>query len=444
MLKPEWSLLQYFQPILKMKKLLYLLAFLTVFFTVSCSDSCQRTVSYINYEPIYRTTDEVRAALHFTNAPREINNPGRLYFKDGYMYINEVGEGIHVVNNTNPRFPVSVGFVNIPGNFDLAAKGNFLYADSYVDLVVLNISDPGNITLVSRAESVFADYNSWNGRWDEDNQTILTGYNETWVEDEISMDCDDEGGAWWGRGGGWFFAEDAAVRTQSLSTNSGSPGAGVGGSLARFTIYDDYLYTIDWTDMRLFDISDQTSPEKTQTIPLGWGIETIYPYGDKLFLGAQNGMHIYDNADPSAPEWLSTYEHINSCDPVVVQGDWAYVTLRSGTACAGFTNQLDVVNVSDLSNPYLHRSYDMENPHGLGIDNDCLFITEGANGMKFMDASDLNDITLVDEIRDLHAIDVIALNDVLMVIGEDGFYQYSYNCETKAWAFLSTIHIERL
>lgn len=427
-----------------MKKLIYLLAFLTVFFTVSCSDSCQRTVSYINYEPIYRTTDEVRAALSFSNAPREINNPGRLYFKDGYLYINEVGEGIHVVNNTNPALPVSVGFINIPGNFDLAAKGNYLYADSYVDLVVLDISDPASISLVSRAESVFGDYNIWNGRWDADNQTILTGYNETWVEEEISMDCDDGGGGWWGARNGWAFAAEDATSSFMQAANTGSPGAGIGGSLAKFTIYDDFLYTIDWTDMRLFDISDETTPEKTQTIPLGWGIETIYPYGDKLFLGAQNGMHIYDNANPASPQWLSTYEHINSCDPVVVQDDWAYVTLRSGNACAGFTNQLDVVNISDLSNPYRHTTYQMENPHGLGIDNDCLFITEGANGMKFLNVSNLDDITLVDEIRDIQAIDVIALNDVLMVIGEDGFYQYSYDCQTKEWSFLSTIHIVRL
>lgn len=427
-----------------MKKFLYLLAFLTVFFTVSCSDSCQRTVSYINYEPIYRTTDEVRSALSFSNAPRDINSPGRLYFKDGYLYINEAGEGIHVVNNTNPEFPVSVGFINIPGNFDLAAKGDFLYADSYVDLVVLDISDPTSISLVGREESVFGDYSAWSGRWDEENQIILTGYNETWVEEEISMDCDDGGGAWWGGRGGWFFAEDANISALSQIANAGSPGAGVGGSLAKFTIYDDFLYTIDWTDMRLFDLSDQTSPQKTETIPLGWGIETIYPYGDKLFLGAQNGMHIYDNSNPAAPEWISTYEHINSCDPVVVQGDWAYVTLRSGNACAGFTNQLDVVNISDLSNPYRHRTYEMENPHGLGIDGDCLFITEGANGMKFMDASNLDDITLVDEIGDLHTVDVIALNDVLMIIGEDGFYQYSYNCESKEWSFLSTIHIVKL
>ncbi len=425
-----------------MKKLPYLLAFLTVLFTVSCSDTCQRTVSYINYEPIFTTTEEVRSELNYSTTAREINNPGRLYFKDGYMYINEIGEGIHVVNNINPQFPVTIGFINIPGNFDLAAKGNYLYVDSYIDLVVLDISNPLDIALVSRVESAFADYGTWNGRWDENNGTILTGYNETWVEDEVVMDCGSDGGAWWG---GRFFAEDANIQALSSQTAAaGTPGTGVGGSLAKFTIYDDYLYTIDWTDMRLFDLSDQTAPEKTQTIPLGWGIETIYPYGDKLFLGAQNGMHIYDNADPSAPEWISTYEHINSCDPVVVQGDWAYVTLRSGNDCAGFTNQLDVVNISDLSNPYRHRTYEMENPHGLGIDDDCLFITEGANGMKFMDASNLDDITLVDEIENMHTIDVIALNEILMVIGQDGFYQYSYDCEAKEWSFLSTIQIVRL
>ena len=429
-----------------MRRFFYPLAFLMLFFAVSCSDTCQQTVSYTYYEPIYQTTEEVRSALNFSPVAREINNPGRLYFKDGYMYINEAGEGIHVVDNRNPVAPQNIGFINIPGNFDLAAKGNYLYADSYVDLVVLDISNPTQVTLVNRVESVFGDYGAWAGRWNPEEQVILTGYNETWVEDEeVDIDCDGGVGNWWGPRG-WFRLEtgDAVAFSNSGTPVPTTSDAGVGGSMARFTIYDDFLYTVDWSDMRLFDLSNATAPEKTERISLGWGIETIYPYGDKLFLGAQNGMHIYDNSNPASPEWMSTYEHINSCDPVVVQDDFAFVTLRSGNFCEGFTNQLDVVDISDLRNPTLHQTYPMQNPHGLGVDENCLFITEGSFGMKFMDITDIDNLTLVDQLDDIHTLDVIALNDVLMVIGEDGFYQYTYNCETKEWAFLSTIQIVRL
>ena len=301
----------------------------------ACSDDCTTTNKYLTYEPVFQTTATVREALDFSTVPREINAPGRLYFKDGYMYINEAGEGIHVIDNRNPATPRNIGFVTIPGNFDLAAKGNYLYADSYVDLVVLDISNPDDIREINRMESVFGDYGVWSGRYDATTQVILTEYKETWVEQSVETDCDDGGFI-----GHPSTFEDASFRqlagTTSAAYSSSTGGnVGIGGSMARFTIYDNFLYTVDNSDMRLFDLSEATEPEKSQTIPLGWGIETIFPYGDKLFIGAQNGMHIYDNVNPANPVRLSTYEHVQSCDPVVVRDDYAFVTLRSGNECQG-------------------------------------------------------------------------------------------------------------
>ncbi len=412
----------------------------------SCSDDCTTTHQYLTYDPVFQTTASVREALNFTTVPREINAPGRLYFKDGYMYINEAGEGIHVIDNRDPAAPRNIGFVTIPGNFDLAAKGNYLYADSYIDLVVLDISDPGNIQEVNRMESVFGDYGIWAGRYDASSEVILTGYEETWIEQEVDSDCDDN--FFWGRPVTFedanFSVQRASADGGSLANSNSGGNVGIGGSMARFTIYDKFLYTVDFSDMRLFDLSEATAPEKSNTVHLGWDIETIFPYGDKLFIGARDGMHIYDNVDPAAPVKLSTYEHVNSCDPVVVRDNYAYVTLRSGNECQGFTNQLDVVDITDLRAPTLHKTYQMENPHGLGINGECLFITEGDFGLKYFDAADIDDITMVDEISQLHAIDVIALDEVLMVIGNDGFHQYRYDCEEKSWSFLSSIAIAQL
>ncbi|MEM9325795.1 MAG: hypothetical protein AAGA85_09070 [Bacteroidota bacterium] len=427
-----------------MLKNLYFLIFV-IAIASGCADDCTTTQKYLTYEPVYQTTAAVREALNFSTVPRDINTPGRLYFKDGYMYINEIGEGIHVIDNRNPAIPQKIGFVTIPGNFDLAAKGNYLYADSYVDLVVLDISDPTDIREVNRMETVFGDYGIWAGRFDATSQVILTEYNEMWVEQEIDTDCDDNN-VWLGRAP---FAEDQVVQLRGATssfanTSSASGNVGIGGSMARFTIYDKFLYTVDFSDMRLFDLSEATAPEKTNTIPLGWDIETIFPYGDKLFIGARNGMHIYDNANPESPVRLSTYQHVQSCDPVVVRDDYAFVTLRSGSECQGFINQLDVVDITDLRDPTLLKTYEMSNPHGLGVNGDCLFITEGEFGLRYLDAADVNDISEVGFIDGLHSIDVIALDEVLMVIGNDGFHQYSYNCDDKSWTYLSSLAIAQL
>ena len=54
--------------------------------------------------------------------------------------------------------------------------------------------------------------------------------------------------------------------------------------------------------------------------------------------------------------------------------------IRSYYVCGGTANELDVVNIADKNNPYLLAAYDMQEPYGLGIDGNNLFICEGEFG----------------------------------------------------------------
>ena len=154
------------------------------------------------------------------------------------------------------------------------------------------------------------------------------------------------------------------------------------------------------------------------------------------------GMHILDISSPESPVTLSTFRHVTSCDPVVVEGDYAYVTLRTGNFCAGNVNQLDVVDISDLRNPQLVKTYPMTNPHGLGIDNHTLFVCDGSAGLKAYDATDVNliDDNLIAHHKDVHAVDVIPFNNVLMMIGQDGIFQYDYS-DPRELKILSKINV---
>ena len=113
----------------------------------------------------------------------------------------------------------------------------------------------------------------------------------------------------------------------------------------------------------------------------------------------------------------------------MVQDKYAYVTLRSGTECQGFTNQLEVIDIEIISSPSLVKVYPMTNPHGLGVDGNLLFICDGSDGLKIYDAADVNTIgdKLIKHYRDINALDVIPFNDVLIMIGEDGLFQYDYS-----------------
>ena len=399
-----------------------------LFFLSGCTDECETSRRFTYQEPVFMSMTDVRSSFEFTQ-PRTISQPGRIYYKDGFLFINEPGEGIHVIDNRDPRAPDARGFIEIPGNFDLAISGNTLYADRHVDLLAIDISNVDAPVVVNSTTNAFQNTTSrWFGF--NPNQGVIVDWVEQ-VDEQVNIsDCENMGFIDFG-GVQIDFVRmaDGIAASQSLESFSVSAnGTGTAGSIARFAISDDFLYSVDQWTMQVFDISTKNLPKRGSSVNLGWGIETIFPYQDHLFLGAVDGMHIYSIENPGSPNFVSSYQHITSCDPVVVSGDYAYVTLRSGSLCQGFTNQLDVININDKSNPWLEASFPMDNPHGLGIDGETLFIAEGEFGLKAFDASDIHAIgnNLIAHFDDIHAFDVIALDNLLMVIGNDGLSQYQY------------------
>jgi hypothetical protein len=404
----------------------------------SCTDNCEQSNTYSYYEPVYTSLADIRSSI-VVEDPHPMVSVGKIYFKDGYLFVNEPGAGIHVINNQNPENPLPIHFISIPGNFDLAIRNNILYADSYIDLVALDISSLDNVVEVGRLENVFSQYNSL-GIYVDPQLGLITEWVEVKDIEITESPCDADIQPWGGyyyKGGVVMFAEDMAAAT--VPGNS----IGVGGSMARFTISADYLYMLDGGNIHTADITNPAAPVKESSNYISWDIETIFPYEDKLFVGSRSGLHIFSLEDPANPLKVTTYEHVSSCDPVVVEGETAYVTLRSGTECEGFTNQLEVIDVGNWLSPTLIKIYPMYNPHGLGIDQSLLFICDGEAGLKIYNAEDSENIDqhLIKHYEDIHAYDVIPFNNVLMLIGEDGIFQYDY-ADPNDIRLLSHLQIE--
>ena len=238
-----------------------------------------------------------------------------------------------------------------------------------------------------------------------------------------------------------YLTISLVVECDTSYTDSGSTwsdSAGKGGSLARFAVTLDNLYAVTRENLKLFDLSDPSQPDYADSIYLGVGIETIFPYGDNLFIGTQTGMQIYDISTPSVPHRLSTYQHIYSCDPVVADDNYAYVTLNSNNDWCGRTvNRLDIIDISNLSNPHRVAEYAMQGPQGLGVEGNLLFVCD--NGLKVYDITDKSDLRLL-QYFDIKATDVIPNGDRLLVIGDDGLYQYHY--DGSELSLLSKIPVE--
>lgn len=203
---------------------------------------------------------------------------------------------------------------------------------------------------------------------------------------------------------------------------------GKGGSMARFTICGDYLYAVDNTSLRVFNISNPASTQIINNVNVGLGIETIFPFNNYLFIGSQEGMYIYNISNPAAPAFTSEFEHILSCDPVVANDSLAFVTLRSGSQCRNNNvNRLDILDIKNIFNPMLIQSYNMSNPYGLGLDSTYLFVCNGTHGLDLYNVSQPQYISHMEKISGITTFDIILFNKVMFVIGETGFYQYDYS-----------------
>lgn len=422
-----------------MKKSIFPVALILLFAFAASSckkDKCEQTVTYKTYEPVYMSYEELRNSVK-TESAQPLKNPGKIYLKGNYIFVNEIDKGIHIIDNTHPASPQNISFIKIPGNLDLAANGNILYADSYVDLLALDITDPKNVVVQNRINNAIPYRTFTNGGYADPQLGVVLEWKEVEKTEKISTDCS--------AGGGWYygpvFMEGDVLNANSTGGVKTSSQPGIGGSLARFTISSGILYVVDQSNLRMFGTGSGFASLGTAYI--GRNIETIFPYNNHLFIGSTNGTFIYDISAPTSPVYISTYIHGTACDPVVVDGDYAYITLRSGTPCNTSLNQLEVVNIQDLYNPQLSHTVQMTNPHGLGKDNDVLFVCDGADGLKVFDAANPDAIPTIPSVTfsNIQATDVIPFNNRLLMIGNDGLYQYDYS-NVQNISLLSRIPVE--
>ena len=405
-----------------MKRISFLLFGLALLLQSCLKDQVYRKTTV--YVPQYKTKQAVIEGIA-SGTPVPLSSPGKIFYKDGFVFLNELNKGIHIIDVKNPAAPNNIAFVNIPGSVDMAVRGNTLYADMYTDLVAIDISNPKSVKVSSILPGVFPQRYYWG--FNADSNMIIT--------DWVAVDTVLQEGQYFS----WGVRRD--VLYTAVATASSGVSNGTGGSMARFALSSDRLYTVDNSDLRVFDVAAPEKPSFVNKVSAGgWGIETIYPFGKNLFIGSMTGMFIFDISDKNKPIQLGTFSHARVCDPVISDGTYAYVTLRSGSTCQGFNNQLDVVDIAYLSKPSLLKTYPLTNPHGLSKEGNVLVICDGADGVKFFDATNVKNILPLSQVKGMNAYDVITIGTIAIVSAQDALYLIDFSNPAKP-AVKSTINI---
>ena len=318
----------------------------------SCHDRTTELISYEANVPVYMPFNEFRSSFE-KSEPIDISHPGKMYFKDGYLFVNEYGKGIHVIDNSNPSEPEKIAFYEILGNVDMAIRGNILFADSYVDLLSIDISDVNNPVEISRLENVFPEIVPEGDilfpyAMVDNSKGVIVG----WTVKTITEEIDDSGY------GGMIYRGELDFMAKAETNGNWTGGAGVGGSMARFMLNEQYLYVIAIPSrLKTVDVASVSQMSIIDSVDVPRNMETLFRLGNNLFVGTTTGLLIFDLVNPQKPNQISSYDHITACDPVVVDGQYAYVTLRTGTMCTNGQNLLEVIDISSVTNPFLVKSY---------------------------------------------------------------------------------------
>ncbi|MEQ1797257.1 MAG: hypothetical protein ABL872_04850 [Lacibacter sp.] len=93
-------------------------------------------------------------------AAKAISKPGKIYVIGNLLLQNDVNTGVHFIDISNRSQPRKIAFLHVPYSTEISVKNNYLYVNNFNDLLVFNISNPQNPSLIKRLENVFPYHNS--------------------------------------------------------------------------------------------------------------------------------------------------------------------------------------------------------------------------------------------------------------------------------------------
>jgi hypothetical protein len=186
------------------------------------------------------------------------------------------------------------------------------------------------------------------------------------------------------------------------------------------------LYTVDKTQLKVFNVANPATPELKSTIDAGFEIETIFPFSDKLFLGSSSVVYIFSIENPEAPKKLSeaiSPQVLRRCDPVVAKDSVAYATLRTNGPCGGTQSILSVYDIRDVLHPVSVNQLPVAEPYGLGYADNALYVCDRFT-LRVFDISEPYTPIQITELVGNEFYDVITDGNALVCWIKDGVAIY--------------------
>jgi hypothetical protein len=418
-----------------MKNILLFTSFVFILF------SCTKTqgdvsITYEKANAVYGDLEAVRA-LPLITTQKQLVNPGKVFVGENYILIGEEGQGIHIFDNANMTNPIRLSFIQIPYNREFYIKDGVLYAETLYDFIKVDISDVYNPELISRALNVFGT------PYENDKGESLLSFNYQIATDVFELNS-PEAKEIEREGKLHLDYLDNVIPESTIPSSFATTSIG-SGSINRIAVDFNHIYVLGGNTLHV--LSDNGfSMTHENDIKLDDGMETIYSENNRLYIGSETAMLTYSVNNPSRPSRVSTFDHTESCDPVLPIGtNLAYMTLRSvgNEGCnANGENTLTVIDLAVEQEPQSLQVIEMESPYGMAMLGWYLIVGEGTNGITVFDASNPRNLVELARITGVEAYDIMRHPSdpyVLMTTSSDGLEQYQIDYNTFVLTPLSTV-----
>lgn len=196
-------------------------------------------------------------------------------------------------------------------------------------------------------------------------------------------------------------AARAAAAPQKKSAERPAPtttqgGAGGAGSLSQMMVYGKTLYVLSGAEgnphgvLTTFDLSDRKNPRIRQVLDLNNGPEALQRHDNLLLIAGRDGVVTASLGVESRPRLLGEFRQncpVNR-DPIVVQGSIGYRTIIVEGRRINCTSRLEVLDLSQPHQPMLRATYPIQQPRGLSVLGDRLFVADEYQGVLVFDIGD--------------------------------------------------------
>ena len=165
-----------------MKKLFLFLVSLLIFF--SCEDEYDSvyTNEYSSYRdyPVYYDASDILVDVQVTPPVNPVL-PYKIASNDKYLFVGEMMKGIHVYEktgyHTDRLLPLCFIECKLSKAFDII--DDILFCNNFTDMLVINVSNPRQATIMHRQKNHFNNYHSYASDWSfpyKETEGYVVGY----------------------------------------------------------------------------------------------------------------------------------------------------------------------------------------------------------------------------------------------------------------------------